>query len=114
MPSPLAGTWYHQWAHPCWEVRVRGTSKSPMYLWGSAGITENVRFEKPLLLHVHNDVFGEAVTIGTRVAGGSQTTLGTLQPGEAVSIPMQSISGVFAFAPNDLESTVSCLIKYMD
>ena len=92
--SPIMAT-YDQWAHPGYEVRVRGTI-IPAYLWGSAGITGNIKFSKPLLLHIQNDVFGEAVTFGTQVASGAQTTLGTLQPGECISIPMQDISGVFA------------------
>jgi hypothetical protein len=83
-----------------------------MYLWGSHGIIKNITFSKPLLLHVHNDVFGEEITIGTRQADGTEDTLGTLQPGEALSIPMQDLSGVFARC--ELESSVWCLIKYAD
>lgn len=93
------------WNHPTYQVRVRAT----MYLWGSAGLTQNLTFDKPLLLHVHNDVHGEQISLGTQVAGGTQTALGTLQPGECVSIPMQGLSGVFATCA--LESTVTCLIK---
>jgi hypothetical protein len=88
-----------------YEVRVRGTT----FLWGSAGITVNATFDKPLLLHIRNNVFGETVTVGTQVAGGAQTTLGTLQPGECLSIPIQDISGVFATCI--LESNVDCLIQ---
>jgi len=80
-----------------------------MYLWGSAGITQNITFDKPLVLHVRNDVFGEAIGLGTQVASGAQTTIGTLQPGECVSVPLQNISGVFATCTT--ESTVACLIK---
>ncbi len=90
--------------HASYEVRVRGT----MFLWGSAGITVNTTFDKPLLLHIRNHVFGEVLTVGTQVAGGPQTTLGTLQPGECLSIPIQKISGVFATCA--LESNVDCLI----
>ena len=92
-------------SEPAYDVRVRGTR----YLWGSAGMTEDISFERPLILHIHNDVFGEAVTFGTQIASGTQTTLGTLQPGESISIPLQKISGVFATCP--LESKVCCLIK---
>lgn len=104
--SPLT-TLYDSWTQPSYEVRVRGTK--PMYLWGSAGVTENIKFDKPLLLHIRNDVFGEVITFGTQVASGTQTTIGTLQPGECVSIPVQDISGVFATCV--LESTLACLIK---
>ena len=80
-----------------------------MFLWGSAGITTNISFAKPLLLHLRNDRFGEPITIGTRVAAGTQTGLGTLQPGECISIPLQGVSGVFATCA--LESTVACVVK---
>ncbi len=109
--SPLTAI-YDRWTQPSYEVRVRGT----MYLWGSAGVAANIKFSKPLLLHMRNDVFGEPVTFGTQtaaqVAAGTQTRLGTLQPGEVVSIPVQDISGVFATCA--LESTVACMIKYTD
>jgi hypothetical protein len=92
------------WSQPSYQVRVRGT----MYLWGSAGVTKDLSFDKPLLFHVHNDVFGEPITFGT-VASGTPTTIGSLQPGECISIPLQNISGVFATC--GLESNVACLIK---
>jgi hypothetical protein len=93
------------WIHPSYEVRVRET----VYLWGSAGLTEDITFARPLLLHVHNDDFGEPITIGTQVASGTRTSLGTLAPSECVSIPVQTISGVYASCA--LETTVRCLIK---
>lgn len=80
-----------------------------MFLWGSAGLTVDMRFDKPLLLHVRNNVFGEVATVGTQVAAGAQRVLGTIQPGECVSIPIQNITGVFATCP--LETTVDCLIQ---
>ncbi len=79
-----------------------------MFLWGSGGITANIPFMRPLVLHMRNDLFGEEITFGTRVASGTQTTIGTLQPGECVSIQMQDISGVFATCK--LESIVACVI----
>jgi hypothetical protein len=106
--SPLMSM-YNQWTQPSYEIRVRGTAQST-YLWGSAGIKpKNITFDKPLLLHIRNDVFGEAITFGTQIASGTQTTMGTLQPGECVSIPLQDISGVFATCA--LETNVACLIK---
>jgi len=102
--SPLMSIYDH-WTHASYEVRVRGT----IFLWGSAGVTENITFDKPLLLHVRNDVFGEVIQFGTQVASGAQTPFGSLGPGECVSIPLQGISGVFATCT--LESTVACLIK---
>jgi|SRR5579862_2725622 len=91
--------------HANYQVRVRGT----MYLWGSGGITTNATFDKPLLLHVRNNVFGETVTVGTQVAGGPLIPLGTLDPGECLSISIQNMSGVYASCT--LESNVDCLIQ---
>jgi hypothetical protein len=102
--SPLMSTFDH-WIQPSYEIRVRGT----MYLWGSAGITENITFDKPLLLHIRNEVLGDAVTIGTQVASGTTTTIGSLEPGQCVSVPVQGISGVVATCAT--ESVVACLIK---
>src|SRR5207253_1201676 len=95
------------WSQPLYSIRVRNTS---IFLWGSAGLTDNVTFDKPLLLHIRNDTFGEPITLGTQIAAGPQKMIGTLQPGECVSIPMQTISGVFATCL--LESNVECLIKH--
>jgi hypothetical protein len=105
--SPLTSL-YNRWTQPNYEVRVRGTS-TPAYLWGSAGVNGNITFDKPLLLHIRNDIFGETITFGTQKASGIKTTIGTLQPGECVSIPVQDVSGVFATCA--LESNVTCLIK---
>lgn len=102
--SPLTDS-YNRWTQPSYEVRVRGT----MYLWGSAEVTHNIRFAKPLVLHILNDTFGEAITFGTRVASGTQTTLGTLKPGQCISLPVHDISGIFATC--EFESTVCCVIK---
>lgn len=100
---------YDHWTQASYEVRVRGTQ---IYLWGSAGVTENITFPKPLLLHIRNDIFGEKIAFGTQVASGAQTPLGTLLAGECVSIPLQGISGVFAtWFTSGLESTVACLIR---
>jgi len=105
MRTSPSGAGYNGWTEPSYEIKVRGT----MHLWGSAGITENIIFEKPLLLHIHNDLFGEVITFGTHKASGTKETIGTLQPGEFVSIPLNDISGVFASC--EKESTVCCLIK---
>jgi len=101
----MKGTDDCDWSRTSYKVRVRKT----MYLWGSAGITRDITFDKPLILHVHNDTFGENVTVGTQVASGTKKTLGTLKPGESVSIPVQTMSGVFAKCT--LETTVSCVIR---
>jgi hypothetical protein len=106
--SPLMSIFDPQ-TQASYEVRVRGTAV-PKYLWGSAGVKpQNIIFDKPLILHIRNDIFGEKITFGTQVASGVQTPMGTLQPGECVSIPLQDLSGVYATC--DLESDVACLIK---
>lgn len=105
MRTSISGIAYGRWTEPSYEIKVRGT----MHLWGSEGITGNIIFEKPLLLHIHNDLFGEVITFGTHKAKGAKENIGTLQPGEFVSIPLNDISGVFASC--EQESTVCCLIK---
>jgi hypothetical protein len=101
-----------------YKVRVRGTAAPGMCLWGSAGITGTPpTFTSPALLHIRNDKHGEVLTFGTQ-AKGTQTIIGTLQPGECFSIQLQSVSGVFAYCVPatgsginpELESTVYCVI----
>ena len=86
-------------------VRVRGT----VYLWGSGGVTRNMTFPNPLLLHISNDTFGEPVTLSTETSAGAPTILGTLQAGEHFTIPIQGLSGVVAnCSPH---STVTCSLR---
>lgn len=93
------------WMQAACEIKLRGT----MSLWGSAGITKNITFDKPLLLHIHNDVFGEMIGFGTQDTAGATENYGTLKPGEWVAIPLQGISGVFANCAQ--ESIVRCQIS---
>ena len=102
--SPLMPS-FDRRTHASYQVRVRGT----MFLWGSGGITVNQMFDKPLLLHIRNNVFGELVAIGTQAAGSAPTPLGTLWPGECLSIAIQAMSGVYATCAS--ESTIDCLIQ---
>ena len=101
--SPVMSIYDH-WTQPSYEIRVRGT----MYLWGSAGVTKNQTFSKPLVLHIRNDVFGVRIELGTE-ASGTKTAIGALEPGECLSIAVQDMSGVYATC--DLESKVACIIK---
>jgi hypothetical protein len=106
---------YDQWTRPSYEVRVRSTTPPapPMFLWGSAGITTDIIFDKPPILHIRNDLFGEPIKFGTQTSSGTQTTIGTLQPGECASIPLKSVSGqgiCGVFASCELESVVACVI----
>ena len=103
---------YDRWARPSYEVRVRGTipeNPTQTYLCGSAGITDDIPFDKALILHLRNDIFGETITFGTKDASG-QHTKGQLGPGEAVSIQINNISGVFASCQN--ESIVACVLTH--
>ncbi|HEY1556126.1 MAG TPA: hypothetical protein VGF94_14910 [Kofleriaceae bacterium] len=105
MIAPPSITDALDWTRTTYQVRVRET----MYLWGSAGVLQDLSFATPLTLHVYNSVVGEPITIGTRVASGTPNVLGTLRPGECLSIPIQGMSGVFATC--SLESLVLCHIK---
>lgn len=89
-----------------YKVKVRAT----MFLWGSAGLTQNVSFPQTflLVLHIRNDQFGEPVTFGTQSIDGTHNTIGTLNAGESCSIPIQNIMGVFATCA--LDSSVCCTI----
>lgn len=108
--SPLTDIYDH-WTRPSFEVRVRPASSTnpplPMFLWGSPGINPVMTFDKPPILHIRNDTFGNVVALGTYVSG-AQTPFGTLQPGECISIQLQNISGVYATC--ETESVVACLI----
>jgi len=106
----------HKWSEFHYKVRVRPAAPPKPFqcIWGSAGLLQAITFPNPLILHIRNDLFGEQVTFGTQVpnappAPPTQTTIGTLQPGECVSIPLQGYSGIFATCA--VESTVYCLIK---
>jgi hypothetical protein len=85
-------------------VKVRGLK----YLWGSSGIARDLQFEEALVLHIANDQAGTPIDIGTRVAAGIKTGLGTIQPGETVSVSVNNISGVYAECAAD--SVVHCCI----
>jgi hypothetical protein len=120
--SPLLSP-YDRWAHPSYERRIRvlpatQPPASPTYLWGSAGIKTNIVFPKPPTLHLRNDQFGDAVTISIMAADGSATTVGTIEPGECVSIPLQGaivkgvaqgLTGVYATCPT--ETVVACVVR---
>ena len=50
------------WNASTYFVKVRGLK----YLWGSAGLTKDVKFEKAFILHIANDLAGAPVKIGQR------------------------------------------------
>jgi len=93
------------WNAPTYSVKVRGLK----YLWGSAGLTKDVKFEKAFILHIANDLSGEPIKIGTKIASGTKTELGTIQPGECISVSVNDLSGIYADCNS--ESLVHCLIN---
>ena len=92
------------WNAPTYCIKVRGLK----YLWGSAGLSRDVKFEKAFVLHVANDLAGQPVKIGTQTASGAKTELGTVEAGEFLSVSVNNISGVYADCGS--ESLVHCLI----
>jgi hypothetical protein len=92
-----------------YSVRVRGATPPGTFLWGSSGLTTDLTFATPLILHVANDRYGQEITLFKQTANGTQTGQGTLQPGEVVSLPMQAIIGVSATCAE--ESIVRCVIS---
>lgn len=92
------------WNVSSYFVKVRGLK----YLWGSAGLTKDVTLEKAFILHIANDLSGAPVKIGLRVASGTKTEFGTIEPGERISLSVNNISGLYADCSS--ESLVHCLI----
>jgi hypothetical protein len=91
MTSPLTAV-YDNWTRPSYERRVRGTAQDPTYLWGSAGITQNFSSDKPLIVHIRNNTFGQQITLATQAASGTQTPYGSLQPAECICRACQGSS----------------------
>lgn len=87
------------------DIRVRGQK----YLWGSAGIKRDAVFKEPPVMHLHNDPFGEQITLTVEAADGTQTLLGTLEPGECVSVSIQNMTGLRAACAS--ESLVRCSLN---
>jgi hypothetical protein len=88
-----------------YSVKIRGLK----YLWGSAGLTKDVTFEKALILHIANDLSGAPVKIGLQVAAGTKTEFGTIEPGERISLSVNNISGLYADCGS--ESLVHCWVS---
>lgn len=92
------------WNPPVYAVKVRGLK----YLWGSAGVAQAPQFEQAFILHIANDQAGQPVTVGTRAAAGTDTDLGTIGPGEILSVSVNHILGVYAKCATD--SVVHCCL----
>jgi len=88
-----------------YEHRVRDTT----YLWGSPHLTRSIHFASPPLLHIRNHVFGENAEIGLISRPGHDETLGTLEPGQVLSLPLDNLTAVYATCPT--ETTITCAIE---
>jgi hypothetical protein len=99
-----AAEWY-EWSRSTYNLRIRAGKH--VYLWGSAGF-DDIKFSAPLILHIRNELFGHPVTLATKKKSGAHTKLGTLEPGECVSIPINDVCGLFATSTD--EATVNCRI----
>ena len=64
--------------------------RSPTFLWGSSQISEQT-FDKPLILHIHNDTFGDNYHIRHPNVLETKHKIGTLKPGSASPLPVQTI-----------------------
>ena len=87
-----------------YRVRVRRHA----FLWGSADIHVDVKFNPPLVLHLSNDIFGQPIRFGTHKANGAHRELGTLHPGQHFAVELHDISGVWAEC--ELEASVACAV----
>ena len=105
--APTAATeLFESKSKPAYAVRVSGT----VFLWGSASLTSDLTFKNPLLLHVRNNLYGAPVTLATQKADGTVSSLGSVNAGECVTIPVQTVCGVSATCAAGTDSVVACLI----
>jgi hypothetical protein len=86
-----------------YPVRVRGTT----YVWGSAGLSGI--FPLQLVLVINNNAFGDVAKIASESPTGTRQ-IGTLQPGECWTLPLEGLHGVTATCETD--TTLSCAILY--
>lgn len=106
MPDYSQNDIFDSLSAPHYWLRVRGSA----FLWGSAGIAHDIVFDKPLLLHVRNDPTGDPLKLETVAASGARHAIGTLGPGECVSLPIQKIAGIAATCKG--ETVVGCIIQH--
>ena len=119
--SPMAAI-STQWIRPSYEVRVRGPGVGPgpwswpgiNFLWGSPNIANPIQFDKPLVLHIRNDLFGEDVTFGTLVGAADyrhkDPNWESSGLASAFRVQVQNVSGIYATCAQGLESVVGCII----
>ena len=83
--------------------RYRVKLRAERFLWGSAGVTTELKW--PIFLTTRVDELGEEITLGTVAPGGARTTCAKLQPGETYTIVLQNVIGVFATCATDTQLT---------
>jgi hypothetical protein len=87
-----------------YRIKVRKTT----YLWGGSGITDNISSQLYLFIRVEDT--GERVRFGTRQRDGRMTEKGVLDPGEAFTLRLNDISGVWATIAEPEDTYVECAV----
>lgn len=87
-----------------YRVKVRGRT----YLFGGAGMVEGAFVDALLALRV--DEFGENIAIGTKKPGENEKRLGELRAGEALTINLYGLTGVWAQTADPADSNIDCMI----
>jgi hypothetical protein len=91
-----------------YDVRVRGGST--VYVWGSDGIVHDASFTQPPVLHLRNHLLGESVELGTLTSSGTKKPFGTLEPGQVISVELQTLVAVFVSCST--ETVVGCVLTF--
>lgn len=86
-----------------YDIRVRNT----VYLWGSDQMTNSNAHG---VLHLHNDVRGDTVTLSQCADGGADVKIGPLAPGQSFTIDLLNGKYVKATCDPDRNSTVTCCV----
>lgn len=84
-----------------YPVRVRGK----VYVWGSADLNASLPLQ--LVLVINNNGFGDVARIASESPAGT-VPIGTLQPGECWTLPLQGLHRVTATC--DTDTTLMCAI----
>lgn len=89
-----------------YRVKVRQQT----YLYGGANVkTEAGTFNSNLVLFMRVDDLGEDIKFGIRrKKDGAVQDLGTLRPGESYALKLEDVSGVYATASDENDTTVEC------
>ena len=83
-------------------VKVRGKT----YIWGSSDL--KIGLKLPLILAIQNDALGDPVEVTSEKTTGNPLVLGTIQPGQCWTLPLEGLRGVSVTCPTD--TTLACSI----